>query len=397
MRQCRSVQSIIGATEIRKELLAGSDMPPFYRPRFGQNSVMPHVAPSKEIINAVESLCKGDLVALPTETVYGLGADAANETAVAKIFATKGRPVNHPLIVHVPRGVKLATWAVEIPRMAKQLTDAFWPGPLTLILKKSARIPKAVTGGQETVGLRCPAHPLAQQLLVEFARVGSGIIAAPSANKFGHISPTTAQHVRTEFGDQFRILDGGPCDVGIESTILDLSRMKSLKHPVVLRPGAITPEMIAKVIGEMPLLAGDVPTRGSASLPPNPPRVSGSLAAHYAPMTPLRLMKRKVLQDEADQCLADGKRVAVLAFAVPSGAAPSPPGVGVKKVRPLVWITADRDPVGYARDMYAHLRTLDAAQTTVILVEAPPATAAWEAINDRLGRAAAGSGRTPLA
>ena len=352
---------------------------------------MPKAAPSKEIAEAVELLKKGDLVALPTETVYGLGADAANETAVAKIFAAKGRPANHPLIVHVPRGVKLETWATEIPRIARKLTDAFWPGPLTLILKKSARIPKTVTGGQETVGLRCPAHPLAQQLLVEFALAGSGIIAAPSANKFGHVSPTTAEHVRNEFGNDLLILDGGPCEVGIESTILDLSRMRSLKHPVLLRPGAITPEMIAKVIGEMPLNVDDAPNSTSPST--DTPRVSGSLAAHYAPMTPLKLLKHKMLQEEVDQRLAESKRVAVLAFAAPHGAAPSPPGVGVKKVRPLVWITADRDPVVFARDMYAHLRTLDAAQTTVILVEAPPTTAAWEAVNDRLGRAAVGSGQ----
>jgi L-threonylcarbamoyladenylate synthase len=354
---------------------------------------MPHTAPSKEIVNAVELLRSGELVALPTETVYGLGADAANESAVAKIFAAKGRPADHPLIVHVARGVKLDMWAVDIPRIAKKLTDAFWPGPLTLILKKSARIPKAVTGGQETVGLRCPAHPLAQQLLVEFAKVGSGIIAAPSANKFGHISPTTAQHVRAEFGEQIMILDGGSCEVGIESTILDLSRMRSLKHPILLRPGAITPEMIAKVIGEVPLSADDVPASMSAAATAATPRVSGSLAAHYAPLTLLRLLKRKALQEEADQRLAAGKRVAVLAFASPTGAVPSPPGVGVKNVRPLVWIVADRAPAAYARDLYAHLRTLDAAQTTVILVEAPPATAAWEAVNDRLGRAAVGSGR----
>ena len=358
---------------------------------------MPHAFPSAEIIHAVELLCKGDLVALPTETVYGLGADATSETAVAKIFAAKGRPTDHPLIVHVPRNVKLETWAIEIPRITKKLTDAFWPGPLTLILKKSARIPKAVTGGQETVGLRCPAHPLAQQLLVEFSKVGSGIIAAPSANKFGHISPTTAQHVRDEFGDDLLILDGGPCDVGIESTILDLSRMRSLKHPVLLRPGAITKEMIAAVIGDTPLHADDVPTSKTRSALRETPRVSGSLAAHYAPKTPLRLLKAKAIQDATDQLLAEGKRVAVLAFGLPRGVSPSPPGVGVKKVRPLVWITAERDPAGYARDMYAHLRTLDAAQTAVILVEAPPLTVAWEAVNDRLGRAAVGSGGKPSA
>ena len=354
---------------------------------------MLHAAPSAELIHAVELLRNGDLVALPTETVYGLGADAASETAVAKIFAAKGRPADHPLIVHVAKNVKLETWAIEIPKIAKKLTEAFWPGPLTLILKKSARIPKAVTGGQETVGLRCPAHPLAQQLLMEFAKVGSGIIAAPSANKFGHISPTTAKHVFAEFGNGLLILDGGPCEVGIESTILDLSRMRSLKHPVLLRPGAITAEMIAHVIGETPLHADDVPTTRSRTASADAPRVSGSLAAHYAPMTPLRLLKAKQIQDEANQHLAAGERVAVLAFSQPHGAAPSPPGVGVKKVRPLVWITAERDPAAYARDIYAHLRTLDAAQTTVILVEAPPMTPAWEAVNDRLGRAAVGSGR----
>ena len=356
---------------------------------------MPSTVPSTELLRAVELLRSGELVALPTETVYGLGADATSEKAVAKIFAAKGRPADHPLIVHVPKNVKLETWAVEIPRIARKLTDAFWPGPLTLILKKSQRIPKTVTGGQDTVGLRCPAHPLAQQLLIEFAKVGSGIIAAPSANKFGHISPTTAQHVHAEFGDGLLILDGGSCEVGIESTILDLSRMRSLKRPVLLRPGAITAEMIAAIIGEAPLLADDVPTSTLKSGAADAPRVSGSLAAHYAPKTPLRLLKAKQLQDEADQHLAAGRRVAVLAFSQPHGVAPSPPGIGVKKVRPLMWITADRDPAAYARDIYAHLRTLDAAQTTVILVEAPPMTAPWEAVNDRLGRAAVGSGGHP--
>ncbi|MEO8386196.1 MAG: L-threonylcarbamoyladenylate synthase, partial [Betaproteobacteria bacterium] len=252
-------------------------------------------APSDELHRAVERLRSGELVALPTETVYGLGADAANENAVAKIFAAKGRPADHPLIVHVAKNVKLETWAVEIPRIAKKLTDAFWPGPLTLILKKSERIPMAVTGGQNTVGLRCPAHPLAQLLLTEFAKVGSGIIAAPSANKFGHISPTTAQHVYAEFGDGLLILDGGPCEVGIESTILDLSRMRSLKRPVLLRPGAITAKMIAAIIGDTPLQADDAPTATLKSSTAGAPRVSGSLAAHYAPKTPLRLLKAKQL------------------------------------------------------------------------------------------------------
>ncbi len=342
----------------------------------------------QQLKRAVETLRAGGLVALPTETVYGLGADAANAEAVAKIFAAKGRPENHPLIVHVAKDVDLADWAIDIPPVAKKLTDTFWPGPLTLILKKSPRIPLAVTGGQSTVGIRCPAHPLAQKLLSEFAKGGSGIIAAPSANKFGHVSPTTAQHVRDEFGDAILILDGGVCEVGIESTILDLSRMKTLKRPVVLRPGAITPEMIRAVIGEMPLTPDDVPPGKSSK----EPRVSGSLAAHYAPMTPLKLVDGPALQIEMDAALSAGKRVAVLAFAAKPKVKPSPVGVGVRNARSLVWITTDAEPTAYAQGLYANLRTLDAAQTSVILVEAPPTSSMWDAVNDRLGRAATGSG-----
>ena len=339
---------------------------------------------------AVETLRGGGLVALPTETVYGLGADAANADAVAKIFAAKGRPDNHPLIVHVARNADLTLWAIDIPLIAKKLTDAFWPGPLTLILKKSTRVPSAVTGGQSTVGIRCPAHPLAQKLLVEFGKAGSGIIAAPSANKFGHVSPTTAQHVRDEFGDALLVLDGGACEVGIESTILDLSRIKTLKRPVVLRPGAITREMIRDVTGEMPLTPDDLP----ASKANKQPRVSGSLAAHYAPMTPLKLVDGPSLQFEMDAALSAGKRVAVLAFAAKPRVKPSPVGVGVRNARSLVWITTDAEPAAYAQGLYANLRTLDAAQTSLILVEAPPKTSPWEAVNDRLGRAATGSGAT---
>ena len=346
---------------------------------------------SKHITQAVERLLRGELVALPTETVYGLGADASNDSAIAKIFAAKGRPAEHPLIVHVAKNSDLTKWAIDIPPIAKKLTDAFWPGPLTLILKKSARIPLSVTGGQRTVGLRCPAHPLAQKLLHEFAKVGSGIIAAPSANKFGHVSPTTAQHVRDEFGDALLILDGGACKVGIESTIVDLSRMKTLKRPVVLRPGAITPEMIRKVIGEMPLQPDDLPVAKSDA-PAAQPRVSGSLAAHYAPMTPLKLLSGDALQIEMDAQLTAGNRIAVLAFAAMPRVKPSPVGVGVRNARRLVWISAEADAVSYAQSLYANLRTLDAAQTNVILVEAPPALPDWHAVNDRLGRAATGSG-----
>lgn len=351
---------------------------------------MPAQEARKVLKQAVDILLKGGLVALPTETVYGLGADAASAEAVAGIFAAKGRPADHPLIVHVAKDVDLEEWAVDIPPVTAKLTRAFWPGPLTLILKKSSRIPAAVTGGQNTVGIRCPAHPLAQKLLEQFAKAGSGIIAAPSANKFGHVSPTTAQHVRDEFGASVFVLDGGACEVGIESTILDLSRMKTLKRPVVLRPGAVTPEMIRDVIGEMPLQPDDVPESRAKSAVP---RVSGSLAAHYAPMTPLKLLDERSLQAELDALLAAGQRVAVLAITAQSKLAPSPVGVGVRNARRLVWISAGNDPVSYAQGLYANLRTLDAAQTAAILVEAPPVSAGWEAVNDRLGRAAVGSGK----
>jgi len=368
-------------------------MRPFYQRVLRQNVCM-NPGQSREILKqAVATLLRGELVALPTETVYGLGADAANDQAVARIFEAKGRPADHPLIVHVAKNTPLEKWAIDIPPIARKLTDAFWPGPLTLILKKSARIPKSVTGGQDTVGIRCPAHPLAQKLLAAFARAGSGIIAAPSANKFGHVSPTTAQHVRDEFGDTLLILDGGACEVGIESTILDLSRMKTLKRPVVLRPGAITPEMIRAVTGEMPLQPEEVPISGQSTVRPGAPRVSGSLAAHYAPMTPLKLLDGAALQTEMDAQLSLGKRVAVLAFSAKPRIKPSPVGVGVRNARPLVWISTDAEPISYAQGLYANLRTLDAAQTSVILVEAPPLTPAWVAINDRLSRAAVGSGK----
>ena len=356
-----------------------------------------------QIEHAAAALQRGELVALPTETVYGLGADATNAAAIEKIFKAKGRPSNHPLIVHLASGVALDAWGEDVPLAANQLAAQFWPGPLTLILKKSARIPLAVTGGQETVGLRCPAHPIAQALLIAFARLGSGAIAAPSANKFGHVSPTTAQHVRDEFGAEIgrsiSLLDGGACDVGIESTILDLSRSHLGRPPVLLRPGAISREQIRDVIGELPLTreedeayassdAGAVKKPAKAA-----PRVSGSLAAHYAPATPLRLVAGSLLQAEVDQLLNGGQRAAVLAFSAKPKIKPSPVGVGVRNARRLLWITAGTDAVGYAQGLYANLRTLDAAATAMILVESPPTTAPWEAVNDRLGRAAVGSGK----
>ncbi len=331
------------------------------------------------------ALMRGELVALPTETVYGLGADALNDAAVARIFAAKGRPSDHPLIVHVASSAALRKFTVTVPSAAIKLTEHFWPGPLTLILRKSKRVPLSVTGGQDTVGIRCPSHPIAQALLIAFAKIGSGAVAAPSANRFGHVSPTTAQHVRDEFGNQIgrsiTLLDGGACGVGIESTILDLSRAT----PVLLRPGAITREQIAAVIGALPRTREDDAA--------HTPRVSGALAAHYAPMTPLKLVPTGALVTEVDRVLNAGQRVAVLALSSKPKLKPSPIGVGVRNARPMMWVNAGTDAVGYAQSLYANLRTLDAAATAVILVETPPATVPWEAVLDRLSRAAVGSGK----
>lgn len=311
------------------------------------------------IESAARSLAAGELVALPTETVYGLGADATNPAAVAKIFALKGRPADHPLIVHVAPEARLEDWAADIPESARKLAAAFWPGPLTMILGKSPRVPGIVTGEQDTVGIRCPAHPVAQLLLREFARVGSGAIAAPSANRFGHVSPTTAQHVRDEFGPGLEVIDGGACEVGLESTIVDLSRGGA----VLLRPGAVTRAEIARVLGALPR------DPDAAA-----PRAPGTLAAHYAPATPVRLVSEGDLASE----IAKSGRAAVLALRDPAKGA-------------VAWIAAPRDAARYGHDLYASLRALDAAGADVILVEAPPEEPSWEAANDRLARAAAGA------
>jgi L-threonylcarbamoyladenylate synthase len=253
-----------------------------------------------EVSRAADLLRAGELVAFPTETVYGLGADASNPQAVARIFAAKGRPADHPLIVHLPDTSHLHRWAVDIPEAAHKLAAAFWPGPLTLILKRHPSVSEAITGGQDTVGLRVPNHPLALQLLREF----DGGVAAPSANRFGRVSPTTAAHVREELGDAVAlILDGGPCTVGIESTILDLSGGEAR----ILRPGMLDAEAIAGVLGALPFVGGTQ----------NAPRVSGSLEAHYAPQTPLRLVEVKTLGEFAQRALDAGKSVAVLSAGAP--------------------------------------------------------------------------------
>ncbi len=319
---------------------------------------------------AVELLCAGELVGLPTETVYGLGADAGNPAAVARIFAAKGRPADHPLIVHIAGHDAVEQWAELVPDVAWELMETFWPGPLTLILKKQSWVPDAVTGGQDTVGLRVPGHPVALELLRRFARAKSGPagIAAPSANRFGRISPTTAAHVAEELGERVPlILDGGPCKVGIESTIIDCSR----GEPVVLRPGHISPEHLAAVLGQAPLIE----TAQGA------PRVSGSLEAHYAPITPLRMLAGERLLDFINAQRHRGGKCAVIS-------ANQPPQAGM----PHAWRLMPADPVGYAHDIYAALRDMDHAGVDLIVVEALPTGSEWAAVADRLRRAAAGSG-----
>ena len=320
---------------------------------------------------AVALLRAGELVALPTETVYGLGADAANPAAVAKIFAAKGRPADHPLIVHVSGHDAVDHWAENVPDIAWELMETFWPGPLTLILKKQAWVPDAVTGGQDTVGLRVPGHPVALELLRRFAAAAGehAGIAAPSANRFGRISPTTAEHVREELGDRVSlILDGGPCAVGIESTIVDCSR----GEPVVLRPGHIAPAHLAAVLGRLP----QIETASGA------PRVSGSLAAHYAPQTPMRLIAGERLLDFLNAQRHKGDRCGVISHS-------QPPQAGM----PHVWRLLPADPVGYAHDLYAAMRDLDHADLALIAVEALPDDSVWEAVADRLRRAVAGAGQ----
>ncbi|MGF6242811.1 L-threonylcarbamoyladenylate synthase [Paraburkholderia sp. GAS38] len=328
------------------------------------------VVSAAQIEHAAALLDAGELVAFPTETVYGLGGDAQSPDAVARIYAAKGRPANHPVIVHLAPHGDPGYWAEHLPPEALRLIDAFWPGPLTLILKRAAHIPAAVSGGQDSVGLRCPSHPVAQALLEAFSalRGGHGGVAAPSANRFGHVSPTTAQHVREEFGGAIHVLDGGSSDVGIESTILDLSR----GFPALLRPGHVTPQDIAEVLGEAPRL----PDGSDATAP----RASGTLKAHYAPRTPLALLPFEALEPLLAAREA-GERVALVARVSRAGHWADADGVH--------FMAAPEDPHVYARELYSLLRALDRANVARILIEKLPDTIEWIAVNDRLGRAAA--------
>jgi L-threonylcarbamoyladenylate synthase len=337
-----------------------------------------------DIAQAARLLEEGKLVAIPTETVYGLAADADNPAAVAAIFNAKGRPSNHPLIVHVARDADLSHWAIDIPPVAQQLIAAFWPGPLTLILKRAPGVDDVITGGQDSIGVRCPSHPIAQALLKLF-RGGQGGIAAPSANRFGRISPTTAQHVIDELGEPgvgpvSAVLDGGPCEVGIESTIIDLTRLDT-QGPVLLRPGQISVRQLENVLG-----------RTLATTDHAAPRVSGSLDAHYAPRTPLALIEREALAETVAVLHAKQRHILSLAIdkEVVQTRALQTEGLQSGGVdREGVFTThMPSDPQAYAQALYAQLRTLDQVGADLILVEQPPKTTAWQGINDRLQRAA---------
>jgi L-threonylcarbamoyladenylate synthase len=319
---------------------------------------------------AVRVLRAGGLVAFPTETVYGLGADATSDAAVAGIFKAKGRPADHPLIVHVAAGPKgteaLSRFAQPLPPFAQRLVQAFWPGPLTLIVTRQPGVAAAAAGGQDTIGLRCPSHPVAQALLEACAAQGVPGLAGPSANRFGRVSPTTAQHVADEFGEALPVIDGGACEVGIESTIVDCSR----GAPVLLRPGLITRVQIEAALGE------HLQDREVLETPE--PRASGTLEAHYAPNAKLRLMDAKAIQTGLDVLGPGAAHIAIWARTE----------LRNRSQRVLQRRMPD-DAAAAAHQLFAVLRDFDAEGVKLIWVETPPATPEWEGVRDRLQRAAA--------
>jgi L-threonylcarbamoyladenylate synthase len=313
-------------------------------------------ATQTEIEEAVETLRAGDLVVFPTETVYGLGANASDPAAVRKIFQVKGRPTDHPVIVHLDNPRYLHRWVSNMPASAEKLAARFWPGPLTLILPKAEKVNDIVTGGQDSIGIRVPSHPIAQQLLTAFG----GGIAAPSANRFGRLSPTKPEHVRDELGSAIQvILDGGESPIGLESTIVSCLGNEAQ----LLRPGFITRSQLEQVVGKL-AVGGVVP------------RVSGDRRLHYAPSTPLAIVASDDLERYAGEFVARQEKVAVLAMRPP-----------LDTQRYMTWINAGKKPDAYAHNLYNHLRTLDSAGCVRILVQELPADERWAAILDRLQRA----------
>jgi len=368
---------------------------------------------ASSIAAGAQRIRAGGLLGLPTETVYGLAADAENDMAVAQIFKAKGRPADHPLIVHVRDAGCVEHFAAQVPDFAERLLQAFWPGPLTLILPRRPGVASAAAGGQDTIGLRCPSHPVAQALLQallnnenggqipihsesakpqeqELASQPHGVwgIAAPSANQFGRVSPTTAAHVQSEFGPDLLILDGGACTVGIESTIIDCTR----GQPVLLRPGAITREQVQAACGLKVLLKGELVTHAAPA-----PRASGTLESHYAPKAMVRLMDAAALQAALALWAADEAAIGPAAsVAVATQAqAPALPTIAIyaRSVYPgrsprLLSQRMPADAAAAARELFAVLRDLDAQGVQQIWIEAPPASAEWDGVRDRLQRAA---------
>jgi L-threonylcarbamoyladenylate synthase len=317
---------------------------------------------------AADALCAGELLGLPTETVYGLAADADNETAVAKIFKAKGRPSNHPLIVHVASLAAVNNFVSEVPAFAQALMTQFWPGPLTLILPRLPDTAAAAAGGQNSVGLRCPSHPVALAVLKACADKGVWGVAAPSANLFGRVSPTSAAHVQSEFGDSLLILDGGECDVGIESTIVDCTR----GVPVLLRPGQISRTQIDQACG--------IKLHNPDALPTAAPRASGTMASHYAPSAKVRL---KHAADWQKALGALGPHTQNLALWSVKKPANELMGAG------LVWRAMPADANQAAHDLFSVLRDFDARGVRTIWIEMPPDSPEWEGVRDRIQRAAA--------
>lgn len=328
-------------------------------------------ADEQAIAQAAQALHEGQLVGLPTETVYGLAANATDDAAVAQIFVAKGRPADHPLIVHVPNADSVHHFASDVPAFAQALMQTFWPGPLTLILPRREGVAAAAAGGQTSVGLRCPAHPVALAVL-QACLAGSPPVrglAAPSANQFGRVSPTTAAHVQSEFGPGLLVLDGGACAVGIESTIIDCTR----GVPVLLRPGAITPQQVQAACGQTVRHKDDL-----AADAPAAPRASGTLASHYAPRATVRLLDAAALQ-AALQALPATIAPAIALYARSTLAAPP-----IVHQQPM-----PEDAAAAAQELFAVLRHLDAQGVQEIWIETPPDSAAWDGVRDRLQRAAA--------
>lgn len=341
----------------------------------GQDGAADAIILEQDIQAAVDSLREGNTVVFPTETVYGLGADASNPDAVNRIFAIKGRPSEHPLIVHLADLSHIEDWVDCFSDQALELARTFWPGPLTMILPKNNRVPMEVTGGQNTIGLRVPDHPVAKALLSAFG----GGIAAPSANRFGRVSPTTAEHVRDELGaNAGLILDGGPCRIGVESTIISLAN----GDPVLLRPGSIPVEALEEALGQIVLTASSLRS---------PLRFPGMRPSHYAPSVPLEIHSPWQMAERIQKLEAQGLRVAVLKWRDES----------VYDGRCVEVLSMPDCPSEYGRILYATLRILERSGFDRLLAESLPSTNEWASVNDRIGRAATvieqnGPGFAPL-